>query len=56
MHRWRALYVIDGYNVLFAWEEFAALAKINLDSAPGGAAGCAAELSGLQKDRHAGSV
>ena len=29
----RALYVIDGYNVLFAWEEFAALAKINLDSA-----------------------
>lgn len=29
----RPLYVIDGYNVLFAWEEFAALAKDNLDSA-----------------------
>ena len=29
----RPLYVIDGYNVLFAWEEFAALAKVNLDSA-----------------------
>ena len=29
----RPLFVIDGYNVVFAWEEFAALAKVNLDSA-----------------------
>ena len=29
----RPLFVVDGYNLLFAWEEFAALAKVNLDSA-----------------------
>ncbi len=29
----RPLFVIDGYNVVFAWEAFAALAKVNLDSA-----------------------
>ncbi len=29
----RPLFVVDGYNVVFAWEEFAALAKVNLDSA-----------------------
>lgn len=29
----KPLYVIDGYNVIFAWEELAELAKVNMDSA-----------------------
>lgn len=29
----KPLYVIDGYNVIFAWEQLAALAKVNMDSA-----------------------
>ena len=29
----KPLYVIDGYNVIFAWEELAELAKLNIDSA-----------------------
>ena len=29
----KALWVIDGYNVIFAWEELSELAKLNIDSA-----------------------
>lgn len=31
--RQKPLYVIDGYNVIFAWEDLAELAKVNIDSA-----------------------
>ena len=29
----KPLYIIDGYNVIFAWEELSELAKVNIDSA-----------------------